>query len=505
MKKLYILIILLCLSAHAQLPQEIKITGGKISGVTNNDISIYKGIPFAAPPVGNLRWKAPQPVKPWRGVRECIAFGASPMQGEPVPFSMWSQEFLIPKSPISEDCLYLNVWSGTTAPTEKRPVLVWIYGGGFAGGGSGVPIYDGAALAQKGIVVVSFNYRVGLFGFMAHPELSKESGHKASGNYGLLDQVAALKWVQQNIAAFGGDPANVTIAGQSAGGMSVTYLIGSPLAKGLFNKAIAQSGSGFFREQPALAEAEKQGAELAEKLGAKNMADLRKLSSKQILDAQGGIRRPVIDGYVLPSGLAETFTANKENPVTLLTGWNENEDLFWGEFKDAAGFTQQIENEYKNNAQKLLTLYPANNDVEAEQAQLDLSRDRQFGIPEYSLIKAQLQRGTAYVYRFTHVVPATGEYLKYRASHTGEVPYTFNNLGTVDRPWADADYTLADTMSNYWVNFIKTGNPNGNRLTQWPAYTDKQSMIMEFDINPEAKPLPDKARLDFLQAMMEKE
>src|SRR6266487_5794528 len=219
-------LLLICFSSFAQTGINfdiVKTNAGQVSGMTNKDgdIHIFKGIPFAVPPVGELRWKAPQPVTPWSDVKKCDAFSASPMQAKPVPFSMWSEEFLIPKEPISEDCLYLNVWTGATSTKENRPVLVWIYGGGFVSGGSAVPIYDGEAMAKKGIVFVSINYRVGVFGFFAHSELTKESGNNASGNYGLMDQIAALQWVQKNIAAFGGDPNNVTIAGQSAGSMSV--------------------------------------------------------------------------------------------------------------------------------------------------------------------------------------------------------------------------------------------------------------------------------------------
>ncbi|HXB09294.1 MAG TPA: carboxylesterase family protein, partial [Puia sp.] len=233
----------------------VKVEGGLISGAVNQagNIHVFKGVPFAAPPVGVLRWKAPQPVPSWTGVKSCVAFGPSPMQDAPVPFSMWSEEFLIRKEPIGEDCLYLNIWSGAAAPTEKRPVLLWIYGGGFGSGGANVPIYDGEAMAKKGVVFVSINYRVGIFGFFAHPALTRESGHGASGNYGLLDQIAALKWVRKNIAAFGGDPANVTIAGQSAGSISVNCLVASPLASGLFQRAIGESGASFTNGNPGLA------------------------------------------------------------------------------------------------------------------------------------------------------------------------------------------------------------------------------------------------------------
>jgi para-nitrobenzyl esterase len=243
MKRLIILSVFLATiySATAQTAFNVVQTdAGKISGTISEDksIHIFKGIPFAAPPVGDLRWKAPQPVTLWNGVKECADFSKSPIQGKPNEFGVYTREFLIKDEPLSEDCLYLNVWTGAKTPTEKRPVMVWIYGGGFVSGGTNVPIYDGEALAKKGIILVSINYRVGILGFLAHPELTKESPNHTSGNYGLMDQLAALKWVQKNIAAFGGDPANVTIAGQSAGSMSVNDLVASPLSRGLFNKAI---------------------------------------------------------------------------------------------------------------------------------------------------------------------------------------------------------------------------------------------------------------------------
>ena len=229
---------------HAQF-KLISTKNGKISGTKNGNVSIFKGIPFAAPPVGELRWKAPEPAKNWSGIKKCEAFSASPMQNKPAPFMCWTEEFIAPPEPLSEDCLYLNVWTAAKNSQEKRPVFVWIYGGGLSSGSAACAIYDGQEMAKKGVIFVSLNYRVGVFGFMAHPELSKESGKNASGNYGFLDQMAALRWIQQNIAAFGGNPNNVTIAGQSAGSFSVNALVASPLAKGLFHKAIAESGGMF--------------------------------------------------------------------------------------------------------------------------------------------------------------------------------------------------------------------------------------------------------------------
>ena len=482
----------------------VKTEAGQVSGVRNQtgDIVSFKGIPFAAPPVGDLRWKAPQTVKPWKGVRKCDAYGPSPMQNEPAPFSMWSAEFLIPKEPISEDCLYLNVWTGANAATEKRPVLVWIYGGGFNSGGSGVPIYDGEALAKKGVVFVSINYRVGPFGFFAHPELTEASGNGASGNYGLMDQLAALQWVQKNIASFGGDPANVTIAGQSAGSMSVNALVASPLAKGLFGKAIAQSGANFTRGSASLQQAEEAGVKTAQTLNATSLEALRKVPAEELQQKVKGTG-VIIDGYVLPQSIAEIFAAGKQNKVTLLTGWNEDEGLLMGQLQNAADYRKQVQERYGADAEAFLRLYPATNDSIASVSQYKASRDMIFGAQNYTWANVQSQQnGKVYVYRFTHIVPATGEYVKYGAFHTGEVPYAYNNLKFVDRPWKAEDRKLAQIMSNYWVNFISTGNPNGEGLPQWPAYTTSDKQIMVLDKDPEAKPLPDAAALDFIHSHM---
>jgi len=481
---------------------QVKVTGGIIEGFnSDNGIRVYKGIPFAAPPVGSLRWKAPQPVNSWKGVRKCVAFGPSPMQNEPKPFSMWSAEFLIPKAPISEDCLYLNVWTGAKTAHEKRPVMVWIYGGGFNSGGSAVPIYDGEAMAKKGVVFVSINYRVGIFGFFSHPELTKESVRNASGNYGLLDQVAALQWVKQNIAAFGGDPQNVTIAGQSAGSMSVNCLVASPLAKNLFVKAIAQSGASFTRKSASLREAEQEGLKTAQKLNAPSLAALRNIPA-EMLQQKGQGMRPIIDGYVLPDNIAAIFSGGKENKVALLTGWNEDEGLMSGPLKSAADFRQQAKQQYGADAKAFLQYYPAANDPEAKASQLHLSRDLIFGIQNYTWANVQSLKGqpSVYVYRFTRKVPATDEYVKYGAFHTGEVPYAYDNLKFVDRPWEPMDYELARIISSYWVNFAATGNPNGENLPNWPAYTVKEKKIMLLGEKSEAKTLPDQAALDFLTA-----
>ncbi len=489
----------------ASARQVVETNSGRVSGAATPDkvVVSYKGIPFAAPPVGELRWKAPQPVKPWTDVRECVAFGPSPMQPKPAPFSMWSQEFLIPEEPIEEDCLYLNVWTAAKTPNEKRPVLVWIYGGGFTSGGSAVPIYDGEAMARQGIVFVSINYRVGIFGFLAHPELTRESPNAASGNYGLMDQIAALQWVRENITFFGGDPANVTIAGQSAGSMSVNCLVASPLAKGLFGRAIAQSGASFSRNQMSLAQAEEAGAKVVASLGTSSISELRNMKAEDLMKGQG-VRGPVIDGYVLPTHILDIFIEGKQNPVDLLTGWNEEEGLLFGPVKNAEGYRQQLSNQYGSNAEKILKYYPANSDEEAAKSQLNLSRDVIFGVQNYAWANTQAAQAKTkvFVYRFTRKVPGTGEYAKYGAFHTGEVPYAYNNLKFVDRPWEPVDHELAATMSAYWINFVKTGNPNDSGLTEWPAYLPGRKQLMSLGNTAEPKPLPDAKALDELYSIL---
>lgn len=487
----------------------VSVEGGQVAGTLTADgsIHVFKGIPFAAPPVGERRWKVPQPVQPWSGVRQCDAFGPSPVQGKPSPFGPWSAEFLIPKEPISEDCLYLNVWSGAKAASERRPVLVWIYGGGFGSGGSGCAIYDGEATAKKGIVFVSINYRVGPFGFFAHPELTKESGHNASGNYGLMDQVAALQWVKKNIAAFGGDPNNVTVAGQSAGSMSVNCLVATPLAKNLFKKAIAESGASFANPYPSLQQAEEMGVKMAQSLGATSLADLRAKPADEILKKAQG-RGPIIDGYVLPASIAAIFAEHKENNVALLTGWNEDEGMSMGKPKTAEEYRKQIQQQYGANAENILKYYPAETDADAARSQVRISRDMTFGAQNYTWANIASSAGKpVYVYRFTRKLPATGEYAHYGAFHTGEVAYAYDNLRFIDRqlrPLEPADDALAHTISTYWANFIKTGNPNGKGLPQWPAYSVTDKKIMMLGVPAGAEPLPDGPALDALFSAIRK-
>ena len=485
------------------ISETIRIEAGLISGIKSNasNVVAFKGIPFAAPPVGDLRWKAPQLAKHWQGVKKCDAFGPSPMQGKPVPFMVYTPEFLIPEKPMSEDCLYLNVWTKANK-NEKRPVFVWIYGGGFSSGGTAVPIYDGEALAKKGIIFVSVNYRVGVFGFMAHPGLTKESPNNASGNYGLLDQIAALKWVKRNIAAFGGDPDNITIAGQSAGSMSVNALVASPQAKGLFNKAIAESGS-FLIKNPTLksntlAAAEQQGVKLAEAMHVNSIEELRKVPAEELMKFPAGYS-PIIDGYVLPEPVADIFAEGKQNHVPVLTGWNADEAFVSGS-KTKEEFEQDAKNKYGADAATFLKYFPDNTDAELTHSRIKLSRDEIFAMSGFKWAALQSEQGKApiYIYYFARKLPATADYVKYGAFHTGEVAYVMDNLKFLHRPWEPADQQLASLMSDYWVNFITNGNPNGKGLSQWPKYNTKSYPAMVFNKTSGTETLPDKDELAFM-------
>jgi para-nitrobenzyl esterase len=477
---------------------------GKVAGFKEGNINVFKGIPFAAPPVGDLRWKAPQPIKPWSGVKDCIQFAASPMQFDPVPFMCWSEEFLIPQKPIDEDCLYLNVWAKNTA--VKKPVLVYIYGGGFRSGGAGCAIYDGKEMAEKDVVFVSINYRVGVFGFLAHPELTKESGYGASGNYALLDMIAALKWVKQNIAAFGGDPNQVTIAGQSAGAFAVNHLCATPLAKGLFKGAIAQSGGSVLtstlRPTTNLQQAENLGIDFAKHFKVSSIQDLRKISAEDILKSNQGLSYPIEDGYVLPSSIADIYSNGKQNDIALMLGWNLD-DKVTGPPVNAEAYKQQLQKQFGTNAEKVLQYYPATNDAIAAASQDNLSRDGFFGVQGYAWANAQLDKGKSkvFIYNFNRKLPAYSAASNFGAFHTGEVPYVFNNLKTVNRPWEDIDIQLADHLSSYWVNFVKTGNPNGGNLTHWPVYTPEKDQVLVIDQQTSATKMPFKDGLRILSTL----
>ncbi len=486
-----------CNKTH-EISKVITVTGGEIQGYADeaSGVSIFKGIPFAAPPMGDLRWKAPQPVEPWEGIKECREYGPSPFQSDPVPFMCWSSEFLIPPTPISEDCLYLNVWTPAKTTEDKKPVLVYIYGGGFRSGGSGCPIYDGLNMAKKDVIFVSLNYRVGTFGFFAHPELSKESEYESSGNYGILDMVAGLQWVQENIEKFGGDPEKVTIAGQSAGAFGVNYLCASPLAEGLFRSAIAESGASFYsrRGRPLLEKevAESFGIEFMKELGTENINELRKVSADKILNAPNPHIMPFVDGYVMNEPILETYLDGEQNDVNLLLGWNK-EDVLSGSVPEKDTLIKLINTRFGDFADEFLAVYPVEKDEDVSASHFSLNRDENFGFQSYKWGKTQTQTGKqpVYMYNFNRELPAYTPKTDFGAFHSGEIVYAYDNLHTLDRPWTESDRKLADQMSTYWANFVKTGNPNGSGLPHWDAYNASEEKLMILDTTLNCVPIPD--------------
>lgn len=492
----------LSLTAAAQI-STANVTGGAVRGTAANGIASFKGIPFAAPPVGDLRWKKPQPVAAWQGVRAANAFGPSCMQD---PAMLELQE--APPA-ASEDCLYLNVWTPAERPADRLPVMLWIYGGGFTLGSTAATLYDGTRLAEKGVVLVSVAYRVGAFGFLAHPELSRESG-KGSGNYGLQDIIAGLQWVRDNIAAFGGDPENVTMFGESAGGFAVSMLAASPSANGLFHKAISQSGGSFAPSRgsneggqnvPTLALAENIGREFLATLGVSTLAAARALPAATVQNARapgpaGGFF-PVDDGDVLPGDQYLLYGAGRFNDTPVLIGSNSDEGaLFIRGGVTSSAFEQQMRAGYGEYADELLAVYPYATDAEAVQATRDVFRDSSFAWPTWAWARLQTAKGrsSAYVYYFDHRTPQSPN----GATHAAEMPYVFRNFdaGFVAAPTRPEDIAMSELLSSYWTNFAKTGDPNGRGLPLWPSFSEATSAVMILDAAPSARAIPNRAQLE---------
>jgi para-nitrobenzyl esterase len=482
------------LPALAQI-QTVHVTGGELQGVVKDGVASFKGIPFAAPPVGELRWKAPQPVKSWSGVRKADAFGPAPMQNRIASMLIggWS--------PVSEDCLYLNVWTPATNAEEKLPVMVWIYGGGFMIGMTSQPLYDGTKLAQKGVVLVSVAYRLGPFGFLAHPELSRESG-KGSGCYGLQDQVAGLRWVRDNIARFGGDPSRVTIFGESAGGFSVSMLTVVPSARGLFHRVIAESGSALGPgARDYLPSAEEAGTKFLSELGATDLKSARALSADQIQSAISGLSlgkfRPVADGDFLPGDPYELFEAGRFNDTPILVGFNSDEGAWFARpARTAEAFDKQVHEIFGPGAENVLKTYPHSSPVEINRSSREILRDAFMGWPTCAWAKLQSGKGRhpAFVYYFDHRNRSSPE----GAIHAAELAYVFRNLtafaGAPSPPSAE-DVELSNLMSSYWINFARAGDPNGPGLPAWPAFDEKAMKTMVFDETTRARPLPNIEKL----------
>ena len=485
-------------------PDVVTVDGGRISGTAANGVRIFKGIPFAAPPVGDLRWKAPQPVTAWDGVRPADKFGPPCMQ-EPYPASSpYASSGITAANPPSEDCLSLNVWTGAT-PGEKRPVVVWIHGGAWTRGAGSGPTYEGTALAKKGVVVVTTNYRLGVFGFLSHPELTAESPRHASGNYAILDHVAALKWVQKNIAAFGGDPSRVTIFGESAGSWSVNTVQATPLAKGLFHRAIGESGGQFFATS-TLAAAEQAGVALAKAAGADSLKALRAVPADKLLAIQSFRPGLAVDGYVLPDTVRNLFAQKRHNGVPVLVGSNANEFTTLGNPsqlpKTMDAYRQRVERQYGDAVKDYDAVYPVKSDADIAEATLAVARDTTFTLEMRTWARMVTAAGKrAFLYQFTRVPP--GPNPAWGAYHAAEIQYAFNNVGT--RPWAtEVDRRLGDQMSSYWVNFATTGDPNGNGLPKWTPYDPSAEPYLELGDTVQVKNHLLKPQLDFLEGFQQR-
>jgi para-nitrobenzyl esterase len=505
MKKSLILLWLCAMTPFAVSQiKTAKVTGGEVDGLNADGLSIFKGIPFAAPPVGDLRWKAPAPVQRWTGIKKTVSFAHPCIQDVGMAKSMGAPV------DISEDCLYIDIWTPAMTSKENLPVLFWIYGGGFSGGMTSVPMYDGAKLAQKGIVVVSVAYRVGPLGFLAHPELSRESG-KGSGNYGMQDIIFGLQWVKKNISKFGGNPSRVTIFGHSAGGMAVSMLSASPAAKGLFHGAISMSGGSFApprvaneagQNVPSLKLAESTGEKFLKKLGAGDIKAARAIKAEDIQKGVQGLSErfwPVADGNIIPGDQYELYKAGRFNDTPILIGTASDEAATFQIGRkptenEKETFEKQIRSGYESQAEAILKVYPHSTKEEAFKAAKGVQRESTFTWSTWTWAKLQSQKGKgkAFMYCFDYHAPESPD----GSGHGTDVPYVFQTLGGKDKP-KPADLALSEMMSSLWVNFVKTGNPNGPGLPAWPAFTEQDQKVMFFDPASSARPIPN---LDKLKA-----
>ncbi|QKJ28289.1 carboxylesterase family protein [Mucilaginibacter mali] len=498
----YLLLLMLSVNTYAQeAAPQIKTANGTLQGVAEaSGIHSFKGIPFAQPPVGDLRWREPQAPKNWEGVRKADHFGPQAMQ------RYIYNDMMFRSDGKSEDCLYLNVWTPAKSAKEKLPVLVYFYGGGFQAGDGSEYRYDGEALARKGIITLTVNYRLGIFGFMAHPELTKESPNHASGNYGLMDQHAALVWVQKNIAAFGGDPKKVTIGGESAGSMSVCGQVASPLSKGLFIGAIGESGSLLGNLSPMpLATAEQNGVKFGSTVGANSLADLRKIPADKLLELSANSRFGTdIDGYFLPEAPANIFAAGKQMHVNLLAGWNSAEGgdaAVLGKAEPTiANFTAAVQKMYGNQSVEILKVYVPATDADVRQVATELASDRFIAFSTWKFIDMQSKTGGKPVYRYyyTRKRPTTVDgkvNTGIGAVHSAEIEYALGNLSTNKvYAWTADDHQISETMQSYFVNFVKTGNPNGKGLTPWQTFNPGSPNLMVIDVKCQPKVSDTEAR-----------
>jgi para-nitrobenzyl esterase len=506
--------LLLTIAAHASDPLQVKTDKGKVEGSLTADqqVRAFKGIPYAAPPMGNLRWQPPQPAAKWSGVRSAKDFGSRCVQPSGYP----DMHFHDPGE--SEDCLTLNVWTPAKAKPGSLPVMVWIYGGGFNSGSTSESRQDGQFLAHRDVVIVSMNYRLGIFGFFVHPELTAESAHHASGNYGLMDETAALGWVKKNIAEFGGDPKNVTIFGESAGSFAVSAQMASPLARGLFAKAIGESGGAFYSDglkfEPRET-LERRNVEFAQTaFHTSTLADLRKLSVDEILQAVRAKTTPLpprfgpdVDGYFLPDSVPNIYAAGKQAHVPLLAGWNADEDrggvLLANPPTTVESFNATAQKEFGDSAQKFLAVYSATTDADAVASAGDFAGDQFIKYSTWRWLEAQVATGGSPVYRYSLDLGSPGD--KYHdvilgAFHSDDIEYVFNTLDSrAEATWRPEDRKLADQIGAYWTNFARSGDPNAAGLPTWPTYNAAGGwQVMHLDRTSEARPDKHRDRYLFL-------
>jgi para-nitrobenzyl esterase len=507
MKRFILLLTALTPLVVAAIKEPISVDGGLITGTPTPqwtpNVRLFRGIPYAASPDGALRWRPPMPVAAWPGVKAADHFSDACIQAPTATDGNAWREGL---STFSEDCLYLNVWTPAQSAEAKLPVMVFIHGGGNTRGAASENQYDGAYLAKKGVVFVSFNYRMGAFGFLAHAELTKESSNHSSGNYAILDQIAALKWIQRNIAKFGGDPNTVMIFGHSAGASNVSTVMATPLAKGLFQRVLAQSGSNL-GPGTLLADAEKSGAKFVEAAGAKNIDDLRRMPADAILKAPRTQMSTVVDGWVLPQDVYTIFATGKQNDVPLVVGSmaQDGGGPGGGAPKKAAEVPDYAKKTFGVLADKYLQAFPSNTDALAAKAASDYAANRSMASARtWARLQTKTGKSKAYWYFFTHVSPMPeglvwgGRPAKdWGAYHGGEMVYVFNAFPLQDWPWRPVDLKLGDQVSSMWVNFAKTGNPNGAGLPEWPAYDAAKDTLLVIGDVPKAGAPPNKLGLDF--------
>lgn len=477
-------LLLVCASGVAAgITEPVRVDQGLLSGTPGKDpdVRVFKGVPYGAPPVGELRWRPTQPALAWEGVRAADTFSPACTQLPREPGSFYQVEFQPQPLPTDEDCLYLNIWTAARSADERRPVMVWLYAGGFSWGSGSDAAVDGEALARKGVVLITLNYRVGALGFLAHPELTAESGRGASGNYGLHDQIAALRWIKGNIAAFGGDPGNVTVFGLSAGAISTNILVASPLAKGLFQRGIAQSGSVFsMHGHLSLADAEQAGLRYASLLGRQSLSALRAAPAEELLKTP--LRAwPVVDGWVLPTDVYTIFKEGRQNDVPMLIGGTANEaSTLPGGTTTVEKLRQWARQLYGERSEEFLDLYPHATDHQAWDAMVgSMTEWVHWAARAWARMQAGTGTSPVYIYSFERVPPGRRSEV-YGAFHMSDIVYAFGNLQATDRPWTSVDRHIAQVMSSAWVRFAKTGDPNGADLPLWPVYDLQRDRVMVF-------------------------